>query len=184
MTDFECLGGHCLPLSWRCNGQVECLGEGEALGTDEQGCEEEAGILERILHGTTPDPAPAAQPHPESGSDQAEGDGNSQVERESGWVLSGMDVPLLLPSHKLSRVTPAPVDWPCGGLLQTFYGTFSPPVIRGPSLLCVWTLDPQDSRPLRLDLQQLELGPGDTVTITNRQQGTGEQVKSVSFHWV
>ncbi|XP_067117570.1 low-density lipoprotein receptor-related protein 10 isoform X1 [Osmerus mordax] len=180
VTDFECLGGHCLPLSWRCNGQVECLGEG--LGTDEQGCEDEAGLLERMLQGTTPGPAPAAQLLPESSSDQAEGDGSSQAERESGWVLRGVDEPpqLLPPSRKLSRITPTPVDWPCGGLLQTFYGTFSPPVIRGPSLYCVWTLDPQDSRPLRLDLQQLELGPGDTVTITNRQQGTGEQVKFIT----
>ena len=77
-------------------------------------------------------------------------------------------------------VTRAPVEWPCGGLLQAFYGTFTPPSIRGPSLFCVWTLDPQESRPLKLDLRLLELGPGDTVTITDRQQGTGELLKTVS----
>lgn len=77
-------------------------------------------------------------------------------------------------------VTPTPIEWPCGGLLQTFYGTFSPPAIRGPPLLCVWTLDPQDSRPLRLDLQQLVLGPGDTLTVRNREQGKGDVIKIVS----
>lgn len=77
-------------------------------------------------------------------------------------------------------VTLPPKVITCGGLLQTFYGTFAPPSIRGPPLFCVWTLDPQDSRPLKLDLRLLELGPGDTVTITDRQQGTGELLKAVS----
>uniref|UniRef100_A0A3Q2YUY0 Low density lipoprotein receptor-related protein 10 n=1 Tax=Hippocampus comes TaxID=109280 RepID=A0A3Q2YUY0_HIPCM len=110
VTSFECPGGRCLPLSWRCNGQVECLGQGD--GADEEGCG--------------------------------------------------------------SAGTPAPIRWPCGGLLRTFYGTFSPPSPQGPPLLCVWTLDPDDSRPLRLDLQQLVLGPGDTLTVHNRAQGKGD----------
>ncbi|CDQ76057.1 unnamed protein product [Oncorhynchus mykiss] len=128
-VDFECLGGRCLPLSWRCNGRVECLGEGVGLGVDEQDSGERGGGDREATH----------------------------------------------PS-----VTRAPVEWPCGGLLQAFYGTFTPPSIRGPSLFCVWTLDPQESRPLKLDLRLLELGPGDTVTITDRQQGTGELLKTIT----
>ena len=83
-------------------------------------------------------------------------------------------------THRQPAVTPTPIEWPCGGLLQTFYGTFSPPALRGPPLLCVWTLDPQDSRPLRLDLQQLVLGVGDRLSIYNREKGKGDIIKIVS----
>ncbi|KAM6949124.1 low-density lipoprotein receptor-related protein 10 [Aplochiton taeniatus] len=133
VTDFECLSGRCLPLSWRCNGQVECFGQGDDLGTDEQDCQGSAST----------------------------GDEETQPRRGAA-------------------VTPAPVEWPCGGLLQTFYGTFSPPAIQGPPMYCVWTLDPQDTQPLRLDLQQLELGPGDTLNVFNSQKGTGELIKTIT----
>lgn len=83
------------------------------------------------------------------------------------------------PTPRELAVTPAPIEWPCGGLLQTFYGTFSPPAIRGPALFCVWTLDPHDSRPLRLDLQQLVLGPGDRLTVYNQRPGEGDVLKIV-----
>uniref|UniRef100_A0A3B4TRM9 Low density lipoprotein receptor-related protein 10 n=1 Tax=Seriola dumerili TaxID=41447 RepID=A0A3B4TRM9_SERDU len=137
-TSFECLGGRCLPLSWRCNGQVECLAEGPGLGTDERDCNADVETPEPPKHGIT----------------LAEETEREMEEEEA--------------------------QWPCGGLLQTFYGTFSPPAIRGPALYCVWTLDPQDSRPLRLDLQQLVLGPGDRLTIYNRKEGNGDIIKIVT----
>lgn len=78
-------------------------------------------------------------------------------------------------------ITTSPtIEWPCGGLLQTFYGTFSPPASWGHKLLCIWTMDPQDSRPLRLELQQLVLGPGDRITIYNREEGKGAIIRNVS----
>ncbi|KAL0189261.1 hypothetical protein M9458_016360, partial [Cirrhinus mrigala] len=45
---------------------------------------------------------------------------------------------------------------------------------------CVWTVDPQDSRPLKLELQQLELGPRDTITITDQPHGTGSIIKTIN----
>uniref|UniRef100_A0A3B4WJX9 Low density lipoprotein receptor-related protein 10 n=1 Tax=Seriola lalandi dorsalis TaxID=1841481 RepID=A0A3B4WJX9_SERLL len=150
-TSFECLGGRCLPLSWRCNGQVECLAEGPGLGTDERDCNADVETPEPPKHDITLSP-----------------DRSAQVDQEQPQT------------HKELAVTPTPIEWPCGGLLQTFYGTFSPPAIRGPALYCVWTLDPQDSRPLRLDLQQLVLGPGDRLTIYNRKEGNGDIIKIVT----
>uniref|UniRef100_A0A8C6WUP7 Low density lipoprotein receptor-related protein 10 n=1 Tax=Neogobius melanostomus TaxID=47308 RepID=A0A8C6WUP7_9GOBI len=64
--------------------------------------------------------------------------------------------------------------------LWTFYGTFSPPILRGPRLFCIWTVDPEDSRPLRLDLQQLLLGPGDSLTVYNREKGKGDVLKIIT----
>lgn len=107
-SSFKCYGGRCLPLSWRCNGQVECLDE-ESDDNDELGC-----------------------------------------------------------------------DCPCGGLLQTFYGTFSPPGCQGQSKSCVWTLDPQDSRPLRLELQKLTLAFEDRLTVYNREEGKGDIIKTIT----
>ncbi|KAJ8344683.1 hypothetical protein SKAU_G00288760 [Synaphobranchus kaupii] len=69
---------------------------------------------------------------------------------------------------------------PVGGLLTGFYGWFSPPALVGPPLVCVWSLDPQDPRPLRLKIQLLELGPGDTLTITNQRQGLGTILKTIT----
>lgn len=73
-----------------------------------------------------------------------------------------------------------PASGSCGGLLTGFYGWFSPPALAGPPLVCVWSVDPQDPRPLRLKLQMLELGPGDVLTITDQRQGQGSVLKTVS----
>ncbi|XP_071233848.1 low-density lipoprotein receptor-related protein 10 [Salvelinus alpinus] len=212
VVDFECLGGRCLPLSWRCNGRTECLGEGMGLGTDEQDCDGEIEILDPehdkvVATTTTPESYIERESEGETGREKNGGrdweTAPVEVEKEEKEVEEDGDytkvketdnpiedywefLPRQLPSpephraHPSPGVTRAPIEWPCGGLLQTFYGTFAPPSIKGPPLFCVWTLDPQDSRPLKLDLQLLELGPGDTVTITNRQQGTGELIKTIT----
>lgn len=164
-TSFECLGGRCLPLSWRCNGRVECLDEGTALGTDEQGCGAEV---------ETTDSAIAASTLKEAASSEGEAEIPTQSDRFKGTLEKGDG------ADRAAPATPASIEWPCGGLLQTFYGTFSPPAQRGPALFCVWTLDPQDSRPLRLDLQQLLLGPGDKLTAYDGEDGKGDVLKTVS----
>lgn len=188
VTSFECLGGRCLPLSWRCNGQVECLDEGTSLGTgtDEQGCGAEVETTESTVYASTQKEKPSAE-----GDDDGEPESPTVFkapERHSEsdlWSILkekleegrvGHEQP---PTNKETLVTPTPIEWPCGGLLQTFYGTFSPPALRGPALFCVWTLDPQDSRPLRLDLQQLVLGPGDKLVVYNREDGQGDVLKMV-----
>ncbi|TKS92946.1 Low-density lipoprotein receptor-related protein 10 [Collichthys lucidus] len=189
VTSFECLGGRCLPLSWRCNGRVECLDEGAGIGTDEQGCDE---TTEPTKFGSTEEEEDKAEPYANIDHDQdrdsdaqkAEG---KRPERDPLWELlndreqeeAQVDQEQLQ-THRGPVVTPTPIEWPCGGLHQTFYGTFSPPAIRGPPLFCVWTLDPQDSRPLRLDLQQLVLGPGDRLTVYNREQGKGDIIKIIT----
>ncbi|XP_078131910.1 low-density lipoprotein receptor-related protein 10 isoform X2 [Sander vitreus] len=188
VTSFECLGGRCLPLSWRCNGQVECLGEGAGLGTDEQGCDAEEETTEPPKYGSTQawEEAKAetyTKKNPYWDPDRHYvADSESDVwallkEREKEEAQVDREQPQ---TRRELVVTPTPIEWPCGGLLQTFYGTFSPPAIRGPALFCVWTLDPQDSRPLRLDLQQLVLGPGDRLTVYNREQGKGEVIKIIT----
>ncbi|KAG7241577.1 hypothetical protein INR49_025497 [Caranx melampygus] len=193
VTSFECLGGRCLPLSWRCNGQVECLGEGPSHGTDEQGCNAEAETseppkqhqdAEREINADTNDDRDLEK-HKTTEETQslAEMDPDSDL-----WELlkkraeeeAQLDREQPPQTRKELAVTPTPIEWPCGGLLQTFYGTFSPPALRGPALYCVWTLDPQDSRPLRLDLQQLVLGPGDRLTVYNREQGKGDVIKIIT----
>lgn len=197
LTSFECLGGRCLPLSWRCNGQVECLGEGDGLGSDEQGCAADVDTPETPKHGSTAE-EDKAETNTERNSDRGlerhkaadktessdrSGDRNlsdlwallKKREEEEAQVDQEKPEP-----HRVPVVTPTPIEWPCGGLLQTFYGTFLPPAIRGPPLLCVWTLDPQDSRPLRLDLQHLALGPGDTLTVRNGEQGKGDVIKIIT----
>ncbi|KAK6291972.1 hypothetical protein J4Q44_G00377570 [Coregonus suidteri] len=216
VVDFECLGGRCLPLSWRCNGRTECLGEGMGLGTDEQDCDGEIEILnldpehDKVV-ATTTTPESYIEREGETGREKNGGRNSGgrdwetapvEVEKEEKevedmdytkekepdnpiedyWEFQPRQFPSPQPhrAHPSPGVTRAPIEWPCGGLLQTFYGTFAPPSIKGPPLFCVWTLDPQDSRPLKLDLQLLELGPGDTVTITNRQQGTGELIKTIT----
>ncbi|KAJ8268755.1 hypothetical protein COCON_G00113620 [Conger conger] len=126
-AEFRCQSGRCLPGSWRCNGQTECLGEGLGAGSDEQGC----GIEGR----TRP------------------------------WA------------GRAGRAGPTP--GPCGGLLTGFYGWLAPPALLGP-LRCVWTVDPQDPRPLSLRLQMLELGPGDTITITDHRHGEGSVLKTIT----
>lgn len=173
VTSFECPGGRCLPLSWRCNGQVECLGEGD--GADEEGCaaEEETSpgmprdseAAETNDAGDSENPSPAVQSRKDDRTDELLALLKERQETEQ---------------PRESAAMPAPIRWPCGGLLRTFYGTFCPPSPQGPPLLCVWTVDPDDSRPLRLDLQQLVLGPGDTLTVHNRAQGKGDVIKIVS----
>lgn len=202
VTSFECLGGRCLPFSWRCNGVVECIDEGTSLGTDEQGCDGEEGTEESPEdpgYSNTQAEGTKKSTDTERNNDRdserlkaiekiqspdwsTEQDSESDLwslvkEREEEEEQVDRQQPQ---AHRNLVVIPTPVEWPCGGLLQTFYGTFSPPPIRGPPLYCVWTLDPQDSRPLRLDLQQLVLGLGDTLTVYNRQQGAGDIIKIVS----
>lgn len=185
-TSFQCLGGRCIPLSWLCNGQVECLDEGVGFGSDEQDCDPEVDTPEPTIYSNTPtlqnDVQNNVEPYTEKNSAvgfTAEGTDSDlwallqerqEEEREMDRQFSPRD----------SAVTPSPIDWPCGGLLQTFYGTFSPPILRGPALFCVWTVDPEDSRPLRLDLQQLLLGPGDRLTVYNREQGKGDILKIIT----
>ncbi|KAK5858694.1 hypothetical protein PBY51_002815 [Eleginops maclovinus] len=187
VSSFECLGGRCIPFSWRCNGQVECLGEGAGQGSDEQGCESEAETLEPTKPGTTQ--AEKAEANTEKNQDRYT-DGHFVVDKESDlWERlkereeeeekSKMDREEVQ-NYKQPTVTPTPIEWPCGGVLQTFYGTFSPPTPQGPPLLCIWTLDPQDSRPLRLDLQQLVLGPGDKLSVSNREHGKGDIIKTIT----
>lgn len=160
---------------------MECLGEGAGQGDDEQGCEAEEETFEPTKHGLTQ----TEETHTESNRDS---DKPFLVDNESDlWELlkerereeARVDR-VVAHTHRQPAVTPTPIEWPCGGLLQTFYGTFSPPALRGPPLLCVWTLDPQDSRPLRLDLQQLVLGRGDRLSIYNREKGKGDIIKIVS----
>ncbi|KAK1890517.1 Low-density lipoprotein receptor-related protein 10 [Dissostichus eleginoides] len=127
VTSFECLGGRCIPFSWRCNGQVECLGRRDSHGEKQDSDKPFLGDNETDLWELL----------------KEREEEEARVDRVAAHT------------HRQPAVTPTPIEWPCGGLLQTFYGTFSPPALRGPPLLCVWTLDPQDSRPLRLDLQQL-----------------------------
>lgn len=157
---------------------MECLDEGTALGTDEQGCGAEEGTTESTVYPSTRREKP-----------NSEGDGNGEAENPESDLWSRLKekvekenrVDQVDQEQGESRVTPAPIEWPCGGLLQTFYGTFAPPALRGAALSCVWTLDPQDSRPLRLDLQQLLLGPGDKLTVYNKEDGKGELLKKVSL---
>ncbi|RXN21539.1 leishmanolysin-like peptidase isoform X1 [Labeo rohita] len=73
-----------------------------------------------------------------------------------------------------------PIDDVCGGYLDAFYGSFAPPAQTGQPVECVWTVDPQDSRPLKLELQQLDLGPRDTITITDQSHGTGNIIKTIN----
>lgn len=186
-TSFQCLGGRCIPLSWLCNGQVECLDEGVGFGSDEQDCEVDE------LEVDTPEPPRSSYTQAVQNKVEAYTERNSARDLESNSAV-GL-TPIDSDSHQWSLfkerqeedadpidpvVTPAPIDWPCGGLLQTFYGTFSPPILRGPALYCVWTVDPQDSRPLRLDLQQLLLGRGDQLTVYNREQGKGDILKIIT----
>ncbi len=161
---------------------MECLDEGEGLGTDEQGCDAEVETPEPPkLGGTHKEDARDSERHKAVDKTQ-ERDAESDLlallkERAEEEAQVDREQPQ---THRELAVTPTYIEWPCGGLLQTFYGTFCPPANRGPALFCVWTLDPQDSRPLRLDLQQLVLGPGDKLTVYNREQGKGDKIKTVS----
>ncbi|KAL4623604.1 low-density lipoprotein receptor-related protein 10 [Arapaima gigas] len=154
-SEFECLSGRCLPSTWHCNGQNECL----SGGSDELGC----------------------------GDVDSWGVGMTTLGRD--WETNGdQGVSQVLPNSHPHRSfvpdiqnTPLPdPGGPCGGLQQGFYGWFSPPEPAGLPLNCVWTVDPQDRRPLRLDLQLLKLGPGDTITVTEHPQGQGNVIKTIT----
>ncbi|KAJ8008446.1 hypothetical protein DPEC_G00104910 [Dallia pectoralis] len=200
VVDFECLGGRCLPLSWRCNGRVECLSEGADQGTDEKDCDRVSPErLRAVVSPTTPetwawerdrwawDVAEKTTTTKSVETEKEEddyGDNTAQVVNtlDNFWDSPphGPLSPAPRPAHPSLGVTRTPIEWPCGGILQSFYGTFSPPSIRGQALFCVWTIDPQDPRPLKLDLQQVELGPGDSLSIYNRHQGTGDLIRTIT----
>uniref|UniRef100_A0A1A7WSB9 Low density lipoprotein receptor-related protein 10 n=1 Tax=Iconisemion striatum TaxID=60296 RepID=A0A1A7WSB9_9TELE len=179
---FRCLGGGCIPPSWRCNGQVECLTKG--YGSDEKGCYDELEYQEaetdqftEITRGSTT----------ERNKVMDKGWGSDRS--TDGYIFQDFwppqrQVDAINPEQPLTQkhpaVTSTPIEWPCGGSLHTFYGIFSPPVSRGQGMLCVWTLDPGDSRLLRLDLQQLVLGPNDRLTIYNREEGKGDVIRNIT----
>ncbi|XP_076145173.1 low-density lipoprotein receptor-related protein 10 [Alosa pseudoharengus] len=157
--EFRCLTGHCVPVAWRCNGQSECLGEESSLGSDEQGCDDEEyydnvdeGVLTtRTSKTTTTTSSPTA------------------AMTDEWWQV-----------RKTPGVMPGPHNGTCGGVLHSFYGSFWPAAWMVPPQECVWTVDPQDPRPLRLQLQMLELGPGDTINITDQGHGTGHIIKTIT----
>ncbi|KAK2899870.1 low-density lipoprotein receptor-related protein 10 [Channa argus] len=177
-TSFKCEGGRCLPLSWRCNGRVECLNEGPGLGADEQNCNPEMETEPPHFYSTQ-----VKETKGETFSERNDiVDDYPSLNRttERSIDRNQLKERAKVKDQVIEDLTPTPIEWPCGGLLQTFYGTFSPPVIRGGELKCVWTLDPQDSRPLRLDLQQLVLGSEDKLTIQNGEGGKGDTLKIIT----
>ncbi|XP_030636121.1 low-density lipoprotein receptor-related protein 10 [Chanos chanos] len=149
--EFECYSERCLPASWRCNGQVECLGEGDELGPDEDDCDYYGGF--RLQSEVTSADVPPTTTEPY---------GNARLRVETGLVRPTQEAP-------------------CGGVLHKFYGSFVPPASTGTPLTCVWTVDPQDLRPLKLELQRLGLGPRDTIVITDQPNGTGNVIKTINF---
>lgn len=153
--EFECYSERCLPKSWHCNGQVECLGEGDELGSDEEDCDP-----------VKPQPHLDNEPSPFPSEIPASSAGDSVMEH--------------LP-HGASDLPPPAQGGPCGGYLQAFYGSFVPPLLTGAAMECVWSVDPQDSRPLKLELQQLALGTRDSLIITDQPAGEGNILKTVSM---
>lgn len=153
--EFECYSERCLPTSWHCNGQVECLGEGDELGSDEEGCD----FFNPQSHlDHNPSLFPTKTPTSVSVDSNTEKDHMPQGEPSLPLLQGG----------------------PCGGSLQAFYGSFVPPVLTGAQMECVWTVDPQDPRPLKLELQQLALGLRDVIIITDQSGGAGNVIKTVS----
>lgn len=155
--EFECYSERCLPMSWRCNGQVECLGEGDELGSDEEDCDPVEAQRHR---DNEPSPFPTEIPV------------SSAVNSNTGMGHL---------QHATSDLFAPAQGGPCGGYLQTFYGSFVPPVLTGTAMACVWSVDPQDSRPLKLELQQLALGPRDILIITDQPAGGGNVITTVSI---
>lgn len=141
--EFECYSERCLPAAWHCNGQVECLGHGDELGSDEDGCD---------IHNTS--------------SFLTQTPTGSAVDSDTGLFFQNW--PLLSQGG------------PCGGILQAFYGSFVPPLRTGAQMECVWTIDPQDPRPLKLEFQQLDLGSRDELIITDQSKGTGNVIKIIN----
>ncbi|KAM6909445.1 low-density lipoprotein receptor-related protein 10, partial [Xenentodon cancila] len=181
-TSFRCPGGRCLPLSWRCNGQVECLDEG--FGIDEKGCYDEIDYQDTQTVSYT-DQNQDGGTERRTVTDKTPSSGRSieGYTYENLWSLLKEQAKMNQERpHTQKELVPtsSTIEGSCGGLLQTFYGTFSPPASRGRKMFCVWTLDPQDSRPLRLDLQQLSLGPGDRITVYNRGEGKGDILRNIT----
>ncbi|XP_056317274.1 low-density lipoprotein receptor-related protein 10 [Danio aesculapii] len=152
--EFECYSERCLPASWRCNGRVECLGVGDELGSDEDGCYSPEPPIDKSLNHLPP------------------------IETTTSTIsLLSTDAP----PPKIQDFPFLPQGGPCGGYLKAFYGSFTPPVPTGQKMECVWTVDPQDSRPLKLELQQLDLGGNDLITITDQPYGMGNIIKTITF---
>ncbi|KAF5891159.1 low-density lipoprotein receptor-related protein 10, partial [Clarias magur] len=137
-------------MSWRCNGQVECLGDGDELGSDEEDCE--------------------ALPHQENEATLVPPENPS-----SSVVTSNVEM-----GRRASDLSAPAQGGPCGGNLQAFYGSFVPPVLTGSAMECVWSVDPQDSRPLKLELQQLALGSSDVLIISDQPGGGGNVILNVT----
>uniref|UniRef100_A0A3P9KE73 LDL receptor related protein 10 n=1 Tax=Oryzias latipes TaxID=8090 RepID=A0A3P9KE73_ORYLA len=177
-TSFQCPGGQCIPLFLRCNGRIDCPDDN--VGSDEQGCEDDMDY---------PEIQTTADGNKDSEKQMVTEKTKSLVRTTPGYVYEDF-WQLERTQNQLGQeqtqtkaevlISTTPVEWPCGGLFQTFYGTFSSPVPRGNRIFCVWTLDPQDSRTLRLDLRQLELGPLDRLTIYNRGEGKGDVIKNIT----
>ncbi|XP_069044807.1 low-density lipoprotein receptor-related protein 10 [Lepisosteus oculatus] len=158
--EFECPGGSCLPSAWRCNGQGECPGQGDA--SDEAGCLDSGGEPE---------------PEPEGAGG---GGGHADQETLASWTdrarQSGRG-----DNRAPARDRGSGLRWgACGGVLQGFYGWFSSPQRAPSSGVCVWTVDPGDPRPVLVELRLLELGPGDTIVITDQAGGHGSLLRTVS----
>ncbi|XP_066579006.1 low-density lipoprotein receptor-related protein 10 [Amia ocellicauda] len=153
-NEFPCIGGGCLTSGWRCNGQRECLAEGD--GSDEEGCggvETEEGGWWRLWDG------PREQDNVTEGEMRREA--LYREERERHWVRQSK-------------------GGECGGFLQDFYGWFAPPTGPLSSGSCQWTVAPGDHRPIRLDLTQLDLSPGDYITVTDQPGGLGETLAEIT----
>ncbi|XP_036002245.1 low-density lipoprotein receptor-related protein 10 isoform X1 [Fundulus heteroclitus] len=179
-TSFRCPRGRCLPPSWRCNGQVECLGDGLHNGLDEVGCDDyvdyaEAKAVTYTDRNAELDKSRTVDKSWLRSTEQYNVPDSWSPQREWQQPVRGQ------PTQKELVVTPTPMEWPCGGLLRTFYGTFSSPSSASGMMSCLWTLDPQDSRPLRLDLQQISLGPWDRLTVYNREEGKGDIIKNITY---
>lgn len=154
-------------MAWRCNGQSECVGEETSLGSDERDCDYEdyENTHESVNQMTT----------------------NTVRATTTTTTTSTISpTPSLIDEwfqiHKVPYRAPAPPhNGTCGGVLNNFYGSFWPAAWVVPPRECVWTVDPQDSRPLRLELQVLELGPQDTINITDQRHGAGNVIKTVNL---
>lgn len=136
---------------------MECLGEGDELGSDEEDCEP---VEPQPRQDNEPSPFPTEIP-------------------ATSAINSNMEMGRLL--HGAPDLSSPAQGGPCGGYLQAFYGSFVPPVLTGAAMECVWSVDPQDSRPLKLELQQLALGPRDMIIITDQSAGGGNVIKTVSI---
>lgn len=166
--EFQCLTGHCIPIDWRCNGQSECLGENSFLGSDEHDCVYAHYDTMEKEHPRRFTPGPSSKMGP-----------TIPVTMTATIASSHTDLRQTQKGHRDDKMSDSH-GGTCGGVLHSFYGTFWPPGLMALSQECVWTLDPQDPRPLHLELQMLELGPGDAINITDQRHGTGQVIKMIT----